>query len=267
MNETEYVQNQLNNSSENKLSEIVNNLKENKRIIFTKFGDGEFLCMSNHNGRNCDGDTYTSELGSNLIKSFNELCYLSKTDNVYIGRWGNNNIIEYYIKIFYKYLKNNNYDLMNIPYVDYHTCYNSYYNFDKKDLYNFVETIQQSNKFKIVISNEYNIKLSKIFKSNTFVRIPSNSWYANNLYNQLYEAVDNKLNDNNDGIVIIAGGLGSKVLINDLCKKYKNASFIDIGSGFDLLATRKLTRMNGNDECSYNGEYNYYKNLLSDEFI
>jgi len=262
---------QINNGYKCDLNHLINNIKNNNRVIFTKFGDGEYNCMIHTVGNNCDGDTYTNDLGDKLKEAFNELSYLSKDDDgIYIGKWHSDVqiMLRYYSSIFYDFLKEKESNLINIPFVDYHYCYNEHRHFgENKDLYNFVKTIQEINKYKLVVSNEENVKLSLIFKVNNYITIPPNSWYANNLYDKLYNAIDNQLNNYNDAIVILSAGLATKVLIKDLAIKYKNASFIDIGSGFDLLARKRMTRQWYDcKEHGYLDEYNYYKDLLPIDF-
>lgn len=61
---------------------ILNKLENNENVIFAKFGDGEYLCMSGVKGANCDGDSYSNSLAKALIKSFIQL---SQKNNVFIA--------------------------------------------------------------------------------------------------------------------------------------------------------------------------------------
>lgn len=268
----EYIEKQINNDFKCDLTHMTNNIKNNKRVIFTKFGDGEYNCMNHHNGNNCDGDKYTNELGDELKKSFISLSLLSKNeDGIYLGKWHSevNTIIKYYADIFYDYLEKNNIELLDIPFVDYHFCYNEHKYFgNNNNMYEFVKSIQDVDKYKIIVSNNLNKRLMTIFKGNNFAEIPENSWYANGLYDVLYGVLFKELSYYNDGIVILSAGLATKVLINELSSIFPNASFIDIGSGFDLLARKKPTRIYY--DCishSYEDELSYYKGLLPIEFI
>jgi hypothetical protein len=49
---------------------FVNCINNNIPVIFLKYGDGEYLCMSKAKGANCDNDKYTDKLSSSLINSF-----------------------------------------------------------------------------------------------------------------------------------------------------------------------------------------------------
>ena len=60
------------------------NINNNINFSFTKFGDGEFACMSNEIGQNCDEHPYSNELG---IKLKDAWLYLVEKENIYIGQW------------------------------------------------------------------------------------------------------------------------------------------------------------------------------------
>ena len=124
----------------------------------------------------------------------------------------------------------------------------------------FVNTIKTSDKIKIIISNKKNNKLKIVFNSNYFIEIPDNSWFANGLYNELKKKLSEILDIYNDAVIIIAGGLASKVLISEITDIYKKVSFIDTGSAFDLLVQKQSTRSWQYDEN--NNSLNYYNTLI-----
>jgi len=247
-------------------------LIKGERVIFTKFGDGEYLCMTLQRigHTNCDNDRYTYELGIELIKAFCNLCERSDKENIYIGKWHHDEVINFYSNILYDYYIENNKELKLIPFVNYHFCQINY-NFNKNNnLLEFVKTVKHSNKIKIIISNIQNKKLGIIFNGNYFIEIPNNSWFANGYYNKLEENLINLLNIHNDAIILIAGGLASKVIIANLSNKFQNASFIDIGSSFDILASKIDTRGWGKTSeeftNSYENQLEYFKEVLPDNY-
>jgi hypothetical protein len=251
----------------NAVKDMLDNLQKGKRVIFTKFGDGEGRCMMENTGWicNCDGDRHTSELAENLRKSFVTLCDMSDNDNVYIGKWhdAQEHFITYYLGLLYDHLTKTNKSLKSIPFVDYHYCYNICGFNETRVMYDFVKTLQNVKNFKIIISNGMNRNLSVIFKSNIFIEIPSNSWYASGLYQQLFDVVDKLLGDHSDALVLMAGGLASKVLITNLAIKHNKASFVDIGSGFDILAQNRCTRGERPEYTNlYPYQIEYYRDLL-----
>ncbi len=246
------------------LTHILNEFNKGNRIIFTKYGDGEHRCMNDEPGRNCDGDSHTPQLARELRISF---VNLSDTPNTFLGRWHYADGVSYFLGLYYDHLVKNNKELVPPPFVHYHTFYNDHVFHDNQNLFNFVKAIQETKKHKIVITNNLNHNHTKIFKSDTYVEIPSNSWYAAGLYPRLYHYVANILNNHPDAVILISGGLASKVLISDLSLKYPQASFIDLGSGFDILSQHRYTR---SERLEYNNTFEnqrkYYAELLPADY-
>ena len=247
-------------------------LIDGEKVIYTKFGDGEYQCMTLQRigHTNCDSDRYTYELGIELIKAFCNLCERSNNENIYIGKWFNENIQKFYCDFLYDYYISNNKELKPIPFVYYHFCQIDY-DFNKNNnLLEFVKTVKKVNKIKIIISNIRNKKLGLIFNGYYFIEIPENSWFADGYYNKLEENLINLLNIHNDAIVLIAGGLASKILIANVSAKFQNASFIDIGSSFDILASKYDSRGWGNtgEEFinNYENQLEYFKEVLPENY-
>ena len=113
-------------------------------------------------------------------------------------------------------------------------------------------------------------QLKIIFNGSYYIEIPDNSWFAKGYYNSIEENLSSLLNKYNDAIVIIAGGLASKVIIANVSSKFQNASFIDIGSSFDILSTRNDTRAWGKREIEFTNSYEnqlvYFKEVLPDNY-
>lgn len=249
-----------------------NKLINGERVIYTKFGDGEYICMTLQKigDTNCDNDKYTYELGIKLKEAFCNLCERSDKENIYIGKWHTQEVSKFCSNFLYDYYISNEKELKSIPFVNYHFCQIDY-NFNKNDnLLEFVKTVKHSNKIKIIISNIQNKKLGIIFNGNYFIEIPNNSWFANGYYNKLEENLINLLNIHNDAIILIAGGLASKIIIANVSAKFQNASFIDIGSSFDILVSRIDTRGWGRTgeefTNSYENQLIYFKEVLPDNY-
>ena len=270
LNKDEYMEREFNKPYiSTSLQDMINNLKNKKRVIFTKFGDGEGQCMMLVNGENCDGDKYTYDLAVKLKEAFVLLCDMD--DNVYIGKWHSEqeHYIKFYITLCYNYFINANKTLKSIPFVDYHYCYADNTFNHNHNMYDFVKTIQDISNYKIIVSNENNSNLNIIFRSDEFITIPNSAWFANGYYNSIYEKLDNIFQKHSDAILLIAGGLASKVLITELASKHKTASFIDIGSGFDILAQNKYTRSwNSTPDFnnSFQNQVQYFANLLPQDY-
>lgn len=230
-----------------KFSELID---ENVNFTFTKFGDGEFYCMNFTNGHNCDGDSYTRWLGEELINSFKHLTY---KDFVYLGKWHNPNAVDFFSK-----LSNQN----KINWVHYHSVMNAspvngieFDSFSNDYLLRLVKSIRDSKRKKIIISNHKNKKLKDIFNANSYVEVLGSDWSES--YSEYEKKVLNELTD--DCIILTAAGMCSKVLISNLLKIKENITCIDIGSGFDLLATGIKSRPWPH---SYQDELEYYKSIL-----
>lgn len=247
-------------------------LMDGERVIYTKFGDGEYICMKLESigSANCDNDRYTYELGIKLREAFYDLCDRSDKENIYLGKWPTKYVSIFYCNLLYDYYISNNKKIKQVPFVNYHFCQVDY-NFNKNNnLLEFVKTIKNINKTKIIISNIKNKKLKIIFNGSYYIEIPENSWFAKGYYNSIEENLSSLLNKYNDSIVIIAGGLASKVIIANVSSKFQNASFIDIGSSFDILSSRNDSRGWGRTgeefTNSYENQLVYFKEVLPDNY-
>ena len=59
----------------NRINYIQDCVRNNKPVVFCKFGDGEYYCMIKYTGngplsQNCDNDTFTQNLSDSLVSSF-----------------------------------------------------------------------------------------------------------------------------------------------------------------------------------------------------
>lgn len=247
-------------------------LQRGRRIVYTKFGDGEYMCINKPIGRNCDNDTYSAKLGGELQKAFCSLvvAFNEQNESVWIGMWREPHVSTYFARLYYQYktcigaLREHH----TIPFVEYHTVYNSHDSLTNSAMYDFVKYIQTYPNGKIVISNPQNRRLLSIFRAAEYVNIPSHSWYAHGMYDSIRTKLEDFLNAHPKSIVILACGLATKVLIADVMKRHPQASFIDIGSGFDLLARRVDTRgwTRGTYHHTYLDECTYYKDLLPENW-
>lgn len=270
MNIDEYVLIELNKSYKcDNVLYMLDLMKKGQRVIFTKFGDGEFLNMTTFNGHNCDGDRYTYEFGMHLNKVFIQLCNMSAVDNIFIGKWHTEVVNRYLISLLYD--NTESLRLIYIPFVNYHFVMPDTEYHKTNHLYEFMKTIQEHNKYKIIIGNNKNRRLQIIFKGNIYIEIPQNCWYSNGFYNVIKETVQNILREYNDATVIIAGGMASKILICELGYEFRGASFIDIGSAYDILASKEDTRQwykaPNTEFIRYEKQIEYFKDLLPIDFI
>lgn len=214
--------------------------EENFSIV--KFGDGEFFTMTttDGSGHNCDGNQYFRELGNDLLESY---VYFLNQKDVYICRWANNHKVEnellqsFYIANPEKFIF---YNLMNniLPISD--------------ELKNFYKTIQTSKREKVYISHSINGNFVNGFlKIDKFVELPNTNSY-------LYKAqIINKVlpNINRNSLVLISGGMASKVFIKHMHEYMPEATYLDIGSALDGFLNRK--------NRVWNQIPNYYEDLIN----
>ncbi len=249
------------------LEEVIKNIKEHKQIIFVKYGDGEVECMKvsdniqENYGANCDNDVYFPELSLELKEAFLYFVNHNYKNQVYIGKWHYKPEIDYLSS--YSYINKNSNKV--IPFIDYHLIMNDKKGLSNHSMYQFVKTIKEDNDIiKIVISNIDNLLLKDLFSSQFFVETPKSSLYLkiDEITNQMIEIINNNQNDNKRVILLTSCGLSAKVLIYRLYKKYgKLISAFDLGSSFDLLCKKRVTRTYQN-EYSYETIYHYYQDLL-----
>lgn len=261
--------------------EILDKLRRGENIIFTKYGDGEYLCMSEQPGANIDGDDRHPRLGKALR---NALLSLSQKPNAYIGRWHPDNRFDpnvllnfsrkpkTYIDGFdeiddlcisdqltYRHVGKGcdafaqKYNI-TIPWVNYHLFMNDD-DFNKHHyLHAFVEFVQSTHRKKIIVMNGINRRLLYFFKADIFIEIPAKNWsYQYEHWKTLILSHIEK-----DCILLVGGGTCSKVLIDDVTNMY-HCTCIDLGSSFDMLASRKNTR---GWRHTYADEVRYYVDLL-----
>lgn len=254
------------------LNQLIDYIKNDKQIIFLKYGDGEVECMKvtdeNNNmisyGQNCDNDKYFPELSYELKEAFIYFVNYHTYQNVHIGKWHSRNESDYLSKYYYEYQNKKNYVNKIIPYTNYHLVMNDKINLQNNSIYQFVKSIKyKENSIKIVVSNIQNQLLKDLFSSHYFVETPSSSLYLK--IEDIEKSIKNIIEkySNQKIILLTSCGLSAKVLIYRLLKIYDTQlSAIDLGSSFDLLCKKRITRTYQN-EYSYETIYNYYHKLLS----
>ena len=106
LSKEEYINEELSKPYKCKdIRTLIDKFTNGERIIFTKFGDGEYLCMTLQaiNNRNCDSDTYTYELGLKLREAFCNLAERSNYENIYIGKWHVDEPNKMLLSLYYDY--------------------------------------------------------------------------------------------------------------------------------------------------------------------
>ena len=221
---------------------IIDCINNNIPISFSKYGDGEYNCICNINGMNCDGDKYTNKLSQYLISSFKYM--VENANNSYIGLWDNDNVKK-------------NLDMLvtkKVNWCKYHTIILDKNNDNTKA--RLFKTIKDCKKKKIIVCNNYLIKSKILLNIDEIVLVSLNNWFDNNFENILKQITD-LINEDGNHIVITCCGMGAKVLICELVKKFPNGIYLDFGSALDIICTKHDTR-------GWNYGYSYYENLLKE---
>jgi hypothetical protein len=229
-------------------SDVTQRIKNNEQIVFVKYGDGEIYCMLGVQGQNCDNDPYTPSLRAGLVKS---LIFYIKNKQYYVGQWHHNTTL---INPILQVLK-----LDEPTWAPYHLVMNADKIYEKPYMHDFLKTLQDTNRRKIIVSNNKNIAMKQLFNTDLFVEVPPNNWFIN--FNEVLNEVKKLVT--NDCILLTAAGQGSKVLIATLLEEFSTISCIDIGSSFDYLAQATPTRDRGDHD--YKKEYYYYYDILPNE--
>ncbi len=223
---------------------IVDHIKHNKPITFMKMGDGEFNCVFDRNGHNCDNDMYTQKLSNELAKSFKYM--VENGDHHYMGLWHNLENRHRWEKCVNKPVK----------WVNYHSLI-----FDKDHTYNvnkieIYKELKYSKRKKIMVCNELLIKSKSLLNIDELVIVPYNNWFDTQ-----FETVLQSIKDiiDEDSIVLTSCGMSAKVLLCRLYQLFPNGIYLDVGSGLDLLCTKKHTR---NYDVTYDNMVSLFRELL-----
>lgn len=223
---------------------LISKMELGENIIFTKFGDGEYECMSREKGYNCDQDAYHPWLAAELRKS---LISLSKKNNSYIARWWTKDVFEYFDALARE-------NKVVVPWAWYHLVLNGDEFLEYDYMYQFVKFIISTERKKILFCNQENSRLKDFFRADVCVEIPAQNWSME--YGKWKGKLEEHLEEN--ALVLISGGMCSKVLIDDITNQYK-ISCIDLGSSFDFLARKKRSRAHMH---TYEQEVEYYKEFF-----
>lgn len=240
---------------------IVDCVKNNIPIVYCKYGDGEYFCATKYDNnlpmvQNCDNDTYTVKLSEGVKKSFS---YITEQNNVFIGRWFNQNVIDYWTSTAINKC---------INWIHYHTLL-----FDDDDINNnekfkqkanLFNVIKQSSRKKIIVCNNLLIKSKILLNIDNIVLIPLCNWFDDK-FDEVFNEVKNIIGGDENHIVLTCCGMGAKVLIAELHKEFPNGIYLDFGSGLDCICTKRNSRGWG---YTYEMLYSRFEqnNLLPDDW-
>ena len=102
--------------------------------------------------------------------------------------------------------------------------------------------IRDSTRTKILVGNALLAKAVILLRLDAHVVVPQGEWFGAH-YARVCADVQRAAKQKGGRLLVVTCcGLGAKVLIGDLHRQHPNGIFIDVGSGLDLLCTRKDSR-------------------------
>jgi hypothetical protein len=222
-------------------TEILTNLiQKDESFVFIKYGDGEVAASQFEAGGNCDGTVYTQKLGEAIAKSIH---VYSGGKNIHLASMSKP-MEEYWEKLIdYKPIWSI-YQTINID------------NFESPDKANLYKAIKTTNRRKIFIGNFFMLKVIKLLNIDVFIPVDAKNWFDTS-YEFTLRHVESQIFNDSNTMIITSAGMGAKPLLADLYKKYPNAIYIDAGSAFDLICTKRHSR-------AYHPQYNILRLYLND---
>ncbi len=223
-------------------------------VSFLKFGDGEYAAANFWGGTNCDRDYYTHKLGVSLRESF--IYQINNNNNCNMGLWHHSDK-----KVFWDSLVENK----SINWVDYHIFI--FDNNDLEDNNKFIDKIdlykkiKDSKRKKIYICNELMVRSKILLDIDYLIHTPLQNWFDNNLEDIINKVIELIGEEDGKHMILTSCGMGAKVLLTELYKRYPKGIYLDIGSALDLICTKK-------DSRGWN--YNYdtlYEKFKENDFI
>lgn len=230
-------------------------IRKNLPAAFAKFGDGEIICVYASCIRllnrpcqapalppvgrtNCDHDDYyvpAKALG--LINSIQHLT--ENTTTSFCGLWDNAaKHIPFWQQFTPTPIRWANYHSIIIEKED--LAAKNQVLKDKIELY---RTIQESGRKKVLVCNKFLAKAAILLKADYIQYVLPSNWFSE-LPTYLAN-IREYLKDEEFPIILTMAGMGAKVLVYELMKLYPKGVFIDIGSGLDILCTKRRSRDNG----------------------
>ena len=217
-------------------------------VSFSKYGDGEYNAANGHSGHNCDNDNYTDKLRQGLLSSFQYM--VDEAPNTYIGIWYDRENTVFWNSLVKK----------PIQFAKYHTIIMDHEN--RAEKVELLKTIKESKLKKIYVCNPLMIRAKSLLNIDFMIHVPFNNW-VDTQYDDILNSIKSCIMDGEQYIIMTSAGMGAKILIGELSKLYPNNIYLDIGSAFDKICTKKTSR---GWEPSYEEFMNDLRELLPDDW-
>lgn len=195
-----------------------NKLVQGDDFVFTKFGDGEIICMLGlykEGDTNCDYQRYSPYLSEKLWQAAK---FYSDKKNIFIGEWN-----DLFGDLFKAELSRRRINFNYAP-------YDSVLHIERENIIqvvDFYKTLKSKQK-KIYVCPE-RLEGVERFLDCEVIHVKERDAFSE------YETIKSKLLSTDSTIFLYSCGLMSKVLIHDVLQNNSKTTHIDIGSGLDNL--------------------------------
>lgn len=205
------------------LKAFIAKLEAEDNFVFVKFGDGEFLCMLDMKGENCDRHPYSKELGDKLKAA---LKYLSGLGNCYIADWrwdmeAERDSLFSDLAVMAKFV-----DFSVILHQD---AVLKHKPDMAADLRKFYMTLRESKRKKVFVGPARLEGVVRLLKCDQHVVVPVVNAFAE--YDRINTELAGALAEGCIGL--FSAGMPSKALIHEAVVRVPKATYIDTGSAFD----------------------------------
>ena len=230
-------------------------------VSFSKYGDGEFYCVTKDNGshsytHNCDNDIYSNAKQNGLIESFK---YMVNTfENSYITEWW-----EKFVPDFWETVVD---DPLKIKWAKLNTFIigdeDNLQNPDTLRKIQLYKTIKESSMKKILVCNRFLTKAQQLFNLNTVITVSHNNWFEES-FSDILTQLKQEISYTEQPMILLCCGMAAKILIAELSKLYPHGIFLDIGSAVDYLCLKYDTR---GRKYLYNDLVSMFSDLLPSDW-
>jgi hypothetical protein len=197
---------------------ICHMLIHRKSFSFARYGDGEWNCMLNKPGQNCDGHKYFPDLGANLRRVIlSEPKYMVGMQPMSMAYEKTNEIKEFCTGLNINWV---NADVLHSASID-------------GNLDQFINALK--GRYIVLVGPSH---LSKFFIGCVHLLVPPvNCWLE---YENIRQQIEFHIDGVNNAVVLLAASMMSEVLIDDFADLHH--TFIDIGSVLDPYCGVKSRR-------------------------
>ena len=196
-------------------------------VSFSKYGDGEHAAANGHSGANCDRDTYTPALSRGIREAFAYM--VDEAPNTYIGIWHDGGHIDYWSTLIKKPVRLTNYHTLILD------------GDRRAEKIGLFKAIKQSSYTKIYVCNPLMVRAKGLLNIDHMIHVPFQNWFDDS-FAEILTKIENCIPANETCIIMTSAGMGAKVVIAELSKKYPQNIYLDIGSGLDKVCTKKTSR-------------------------